>query len=319
MELRAVVVLRVDVVEKVGDGLRRGRGVELDDDLAGGGVELDLRVGGERGQRQEGGGGDEERGCGESWTGLLRWKTDSGFGWRVAARPWRHRRVRSRGARRAGPWRAGAPATAGGASSSRTSLSFVATEMLLRSSAAARSYWFARQRRVQVAQVLVRDRPVGRGDDRGLQRHARRVVVAATEVQRAEVVPRLGQLGVVAGQAFERRDRRVGRGPPRRRRRRSGSAPAARADAGRAARRASAAPRRTGARAPASRPRARPSRRRCARPATARRRPGRAPASRRRAAASAKARTATGRAWSRGIGGKGGAFGAGRTKSDHGF
>ena len=48
MELRAVVVLGLDVVEEVRDGLGRGIGEELDLDLAGGGVELDLRVGGER-------------------------------------------------------------------------------------------------------------------------------------------------------------------------------------------------------------------------------------------------------------------------------
>ena len=63
MELRAVVVLGLHVVEEVRDGLRRGVGVELDADLAGGRVELDLRIGGERGKREGGGkrrGGDQE-------------------------------------------------------------------------------------------------------------------------------------------------------------------------------------------------------------------------------------------------------------------
>ena len=46
VELRAVVVLGLHVVEEVRDGLRRGVGKELDLDLAGGRVELDLRIGG---------------------------------------------------------------------------------------------------------------------------------------------------------------------------------------------------------------------------------------------------------------------------------
>ena len=52
VELRAVVVLGFDVIEKVGDGLGRGIRKELDLDLAGGGVELDLGIGGERRQRR---------------------------------------------------------------------------------------------------------------------------------------------------------------------------------------------------------------------------------------------------------------------------
>ena len=48
MELRADVVSALHVVEEVGDGLRRGVREELDLDDAGGRVELDLRIGGER-------------------------------------------------------------------------------------------------------------------------------------------------------------------------------------------------------------------------------------------------------------------------------
>ena len=48
MELRAVVVLGLDVGEEILDRLRRGVRVELDADLAGGRVEVDLRVGGLR-------------------------------------------------------------------------------------------------------------------------------------------------------------------------------------------------------------------------------------------------------------------------------
>ena len=62
MELRAVVVLGLHVVEEIGDGLRRGVGIELDLDLAGGRVELDLRIGGERRRRataSDRGGGEQ--------------------------------------------------------------------------------------------------------------------------------------------------------------------------------------------------------------------------------------------------------------------
>ena len=50
VELRAVVMLGFHVVEKIRDRFRRGVGIELDADLARGRVEFDLRVGGERGQ-----------------------------------------------------------------------------------------------------------------------------------------------------------------------------------------------------------------------------------------------------------------------------
>ena len=46
VELRAVVVLRLHVLEEVRDRLRRGVGVELDADRARGGVDVDLRIGG---------------------------------------------------------------------------------------------------------------------------------------------------------------------------------------------------------------------------------------------------------------------------------
>jgi hypothetical protein len=63
MELGPVVVPGFDVVEEVRHRLRRGVGVELDDDLARGRVELDARlVRGERGKRRDecdGGCGDE--------------------------------------------------------------------------------------------------------------------------------------------------------------------------------------------------------------------------------------------------------------------
>ena len=55
VELRAVVVLRLHVLEEVRDGLRCRVGEELDADLAGRGVELDLRVG------CKGGRGETER------------------------------------------------------------------------------------------------------------------------------------------------------------------------------------------------------------------------------------------------------------------
>ena len=44
MELGAIVVLGLDVGEEILDGLRRCIGGELDPDLAGGGVEIDLRI-----------------------------------------------------------------------------------------------------------------------------------------------------------------------------------------------------------------------------------------------------------------------------------
>jgi hypothetical protein len=64
VELRAVVVLRLNVVEEIGDRLGRGIGIELDLEAAGGRVELDLRVGGEGGDGErrgqcDGGGGEE--------------------------------------------------------------------------------------------------------------------------------------------------------------------------------------------------------------------------------------------------------------------
>src|SRR4029077_16142243 len=44
VELRAVIVLRLYIVEEVGDGLGCRLRVQLDDEIARGGVELDLRV-----------------------------------------------------------------------------------------------------------------------------------------------------------------------------------------------------------------------------------------------------------------------------------
>ena len=49
MELRAVVLAGVDVFQEVLDGLRRCVRIELELDRARGRVDLDLRVGGERG------------------------------------------------------------------------------------------------------------------------------------------------------------------------------------------------------------------------------------------------------------------------------
>ena len=60
MELRADVVAAFHVVEEIGDGLRRGVRIQLDLDDTRGRVELDLRIGGERGGgRQRDGGGEE--------------------------------------------------------------------------------------------------------------------------------------------------------------------------------------------------------------------------------------------------------------------
>src|SRR5450759_2485702 len=46
VKLRAVVLLALDVGQKILDRLRRGVRVELDSDLAGTGIEIDLRIGG---------------------------------------------------------------------------------------------------------------------------------------------------------------------------------------------------------------------------------------------------------------------------------
>ena len=54
MKLRAVVVLGLHVREEVLDRLRRSVGIELDSDLAGAGIEVDLGIGG------MGGGGDRQ-------------------------------------------------------------------------------------------------------------------------------------------------------------------------------------------------------------------------------------------------------------------
>ena len=60
MELRAVVVLRLDVSEKVLDCLRRCIGRKLEPDLAGGGVQIDLGI-----RTASGSGGEREadHGC----------------------------------------------------------------------------------------------------------------------------------------------------------------------------------------------------------------------------------------------------------------
>jgi hypothetical protein len=44
VELRAVKVLGLDVVDEVGDGFGGCFGIELDTDFAGTGIEIDLRV-----------------------------------------------------------------------------------------------------------------------------------------------------------------------------------------------------------------------------------------------------------------------------------
>ena len=61
MELRAVEMLRLHVIEEIDHSRRRSVRIELDANLAGGGVELDLRVRTQRGQgerasRHRGGG-----------------------------------------------------------------------------------------------------------------------------------------------------------------------------------------------------------------------------------------------------------------------
>jgi hypothetical protein len=64
--------------------------------------------------------------------------------------------------------------------------------------------------RVDIAEVLARDRPVGGGTNRDLEREPRAVVFAFLRVQDREVVVGLGQLGVVLDQRTEDRDRRIG-------------------------------------------------------------------------------------------------------------
>ena len=127
MELRAVVVLGLDVVEEVRDRLRRGVGEELDLDLAGGRVELDLRIGGKRGSAESANAAasaaaairNGRRNIDEllvGWKGCGKSGYDFGF------------------------------AGAALASRSRTSTSFAGAVLLARSSFAARVYWTAARR-----------------------------------------------------------------------------------------------------------------------------------------------------------------------------
>jgi hypothetical protein len=64
--------------------------------------------------------------------------------------------------------------------------------------------------RVDVAEVLVRDRVVGRRLHGALQLVARQRVFAFLGVEHGEIVPRLGQLGVVGEERAKQRDRVVG-------------------------------------------------------------------------------------------------------------
>src|SRR5439155_7186158 len=63
---------------------------------------------------------------------------------------------------------------------------------------------------IDVAEVLVRDRVVGPGQECNLERPARLIVVALLRPDHRQVVVRLGQLRVILGQLLESGDRGIG-------------------------------------------------------------------------------------------------------------